>query len=225
MSGAAAPAPAPEDDPKDLSLRGLIHDLNNVFQTILDASDLLAADAKWKKLAGAIQRSTEHGQRLVRGISEVSNSACDLEVIADIAIQLVRDFLQYAKGMEIQFSRVIEPGLWLRGNPVEWERVLVNLMLNSAQAMAKSGGKVELSAALEGSSIFIRVADNGPGIAPQILPRIFDANFSTKRASRGLGLQIVRSTVQANGGTVMARNLETGGAEFVIEVSLREPLS
>jgi signal transduction histidine kinase len=107
---------------------------------------------------------------------------------------------------------------------VEWERILVNLLLNSAQAM-EEGGQVELSAKPEGGRVVVRVADNGPGIAPSILPRIFQPHFSTKRAHRGMGLHIVRTLVQANGGAVTARNREAGGAEFVIECGPAEPVS
>ena len=82
-----------EADDRDLTLRGLIHDLNNVFQTILDAADLLGQDPKWASLAGNIERTAERGHRLSQNISEATRSTFPLQVIAEIAIQFAQDYL------------------------------------------------------------------------------------------------------------------------------------
>ncbi|MBI3683535.1 MAG: HAMP domain-containing histidine kinase [Acidobacteria bacterium] len=206
-----------EREQQDLTLEGLIHDLNNVFQTILDAADILGEQERWRPLAGAIQRSVDRGQRLVSGFRQASEAACDFAMIAESAMQFARDFLQASHGPEIDFRSRIEDGLRLGGKPVAWERVLVNLLLNSAQAMPK-GGAVTLEAARCGDVICVSVADEGPGIPQGILERIFDPHFSTKPASSGLGLHIVRSIVEQNGGAVAARNRGEGGAEFTIRL-------
>jgi signal transduction histidine kinase len=76
---------------------------------------------------------------------------------------------------------------------------------------------IVVSAHRGSDGIRICVTDNGPGIDPAILPRIFTARFSTKSSSPGLGLHIVRSIVSQNGGTVSAANRENGaGAAFSI---------
>jgi len=193
------------DHESDLNLRGLIHDLNNVFQTILDAADLLAKDPKWAALAGNIERTAERGHRLSHSISEATRSTFDLHVIAEIAIQFARDFLYATKHHPIKFHCDIPCGFRLRGNPVAWERALVNLLLNSAQAMP-DGGWVKLSATAVGAKATIRVEDNGPGIPAEILARIFEPHFSTKPANSGLGLHIVKSLVEHDGGIVSAHN-------------------
>ncbi|MCC6393840.1 MAG: HAMP domain-containing histidine kinase [Bryobacterales bacterium] len=208
---------SPTDAP-DLTLPGLVHDLKNVFQTILDAADLLAGDPRWESVAGTIQRSAEHGERLVRGVSQVTDSTFDFAVIAGIAVQFAGDFLRATHGPAIDFQRRIEPGLRIRGNPVGWERVLVNLLLNSVQAMPQ-GGRVQVTASTGEDGTRIVIADNGPGIPEEILPRIFDAHFSTKPSNTGIGLNIVRSIVRSNGGRVRAANRPEGGAEFVITLS------
>jgi signal transduction histidine kinase len=100
--------------------------------------------------------------------------------------------------------------------------VLVNLFLNSAQAM-KQGGEIQVRARRTGGSVEIVVADEGPGIPPEILPEIFKPHFSTKSSRRsafkGLGLHIVESVVSQNGGTVSAGNrAQTSGAEFTIRL-------
>ncbi len=205
-----------ESGDSDLTLRGLIHDLNNVFQTILDAADLLAQDPKWASLAANIERTAERGHRLSHSISEATRSTFPLNVISEIAVQFSRDYLHATKHHPIEFQSDIPANLRIRGNPVAWERILVNLFLNSAQAMP-CGGWVKLSAHAEGAKATIHLEDNGPGIPTEILPRIFEPHFSTKPANSGLGLHIVKSLVELDGGVVTAHNRPEGGASFVIE--------
>lgn len=205
---------------EDLSVRGLVHDLNNVFQTIQDAADLLEEDERWSALAGTIHRSTEHGLRLLRGVVEATRGSFELRRIADIAVQFTRDYLRAGNGPDIAFRINMEEGLRISSNAAAWERILVNLLLNAAQAMPR-GGEVELTARRTGNGIEVTVADNGPGIPEQILSKLFDPHISTKRGQRGhglhgMGLHIVRTIVEADGGTVSARNRPEGGAEFVI---------
>ncbi len=205
---------------EDLSVRGLVHDLNNVFQTLQDAADLLEEDERWRELAAAIHRSTEHGLRLLRSVVEVSTGSFDFRWIAGTAVQFAQDYLRASNGPEVAFRVNIEEGLRFRSNAAAWERILVNLLLNAAQAMPR-GGAVELTARRTSSGIEVSVADNGPGISEQLLPRVFEPHVSTKRGQRGqglhgMGLHIVRSMVEADGGTVSARNRPEGGAEFVI---------
>ncbi len=202
----------------DLTIEGLVHDLNNVFETIQEAADLLAKDPKQARLAAALSRSVGRGSRILSSYLEHSQELLDFELILDSAIEFAHDFLQAVKGPQIEFVRQIDPGLRLRGNPAGWERVLVNLILNAAQAM-ESDGTVEVSAARSASGIAIRVSDNGPGISPKILPNIFDPHFSTRAKRSGLGLHIVQTIVRQNGGNVFASNGPSGrGAIFDIEL-------
>lgn len=202
----------------DLTLAGLVHDLNNVFETLNEAAELLAADAKWAGLAAAIERSVERGRRLVDCYRESSASQADLDRTVHSAIEFTRDFLHAVHGPPIEFKSSIEPGFRISGGAANWERVFVNLFTNAAQAMP-GGGTIEISARRAGSLIEIAVGDTGRGIPPEILPRIFQPRFSTKAAPSGLGLHIVESIVKENGGTVCASGRPDGpGAVFRIDV-------
>lgn len=193
----------------DLTLEGLIHDLNNVFQTIGESADLLAHDPNWKKMALTLQRSVDRGQRIVHSILETNRSATDLAPIIDNASQFCLDYLECANGPRIEFSSEIDPEFRLRGDAAQWERVLVNLFLNSAQAGAKN-------IRIQARETEIVVSDDGPGIAPELLPRIFQPRVSTKSIISGLGLYVVQSIVEQNGGSVTAANGPPGGAVFTI---------
>ena len=204
--------------PGDLTLEGLVHDLNNVFETISDAADLVAKDPKQARLAATLRRSVNRGSRILSSFLEHSQEQLDLELILNNAIEFAQDFLLAVRGPKIEFTHELEPGLRLRGNPAAWERVLVNLILNAAQAM-ESDGEVGVAAARAGNHIKITVTDNGPGISAKVLPNIFEPHFSTRAKRSGLGLHIVKTIVKQHGGNVEAANRPSGrGAIFHIEL-------
>jgi signal transduction histidine kinase len=193
----------------DLTLEGLVHDLNNVFQTIGESAELLDGDPKWAKLARTLQRNVHRGQRIVRSILETNRPDGELAPIVEGSIQFSKDYLECVHGPRLDFSQHIDPEFRVRGDAASWERVLVNLFVNAAEAGAQhviidaSGGEIVIS-------------DNGPGIPKELLPRIFQAHVSTKSILSGLGLYVVQSIVEQNGGSVIAENGSSGGAVFRI---------
>lgn len=198
-------------DVLELTLEGLIHDLNNVFQTIGESAEALASDPKWERLAQTLLRSVDRGQRITHSILETNRSATEFRPVLENAIQFCQDYLACANGPKIEFVDDADSDFRLKGDAAQWERVLVNLFLNSAQAGAK---KIRIQAR-NGEII---VSDDGPGISPELLPRIFQPRVSTKSIISGLGLYVVQSIVEQNGGTVSASNGANAGAVFKIRV-------
>jgi len=199
---------------EDLTIEGLVHDLDNVFHAILEAADLLEGDPQWQKLAGTLERNVDRGRRIVGSIMETSRSQAELGPVVESAIAFARDYLDCVHAPSVEFRSGIPPNLPVAGNAAAWERVLVNLLLNAAQAGALH---VEISAGPK--EIFIR--DDGAGIPQHLLPKIFEPHVSTRSAMHGLGLSIVRSIVERNGGTVTAGNRASGGAEFLIRMEAK----
>lgn len=201
----------------ELTVAGLAHDLNNVFETLAEAAELLASDGKWTKLAGTIRRSVRRGERIVASISESIVDPGDLGEILDNAVQHAEDVLTFTRGTAIQYTRQVQPGVTLPGSPAAWERVFVNLFLNAAQANPQ-GVEIAIEAGSAAGVITMTVADNGPGIPASILQSIFEPNFTTQktRSRRGLGLHIVHTIVSEHGGTVTAQNQQPRGAVFTL---------
>jgi C4-dicarboxylate-specific signal transduction histidine kinase len=104
---------------------------------------------------------------------------------------------------------------------VEIQQVLVNLLLNAAQAMRDTRRElrcIEIETRCELSAVTVRVRDHGYGIPAERLEKIFRPFFTTKSSGLGMGLAICRRLIEARGGQIAARNHEAGGA--IIDFSL-----
>jgi signal transduction histidine kinase len=199
---------------QDLTLPCLVHDLNNVFQTLVEAADLLSADPRWAPLSAAILRSVERGKSVTASIQSTDDSLAPFETILGNAISFVEDSL-IARQEKIRFECSVDPGIELRRNWA-WERVLINLFSNAVRAMPE-GGTIYVIARHNDAKITIVVRDEGPGIAPEILADVFKPHVSTRGS--GLGLHIVETIVKQEDGSVRAANRVDGpGAEFTIFV-------
>jgi hypothetical protein len=106
----------------------------------------------------------------------------------------------------------------VRGDRVQLQQVLLNLMLNAVEAMSsvdKAPRELSISTEPRGlDEVLVVVRDSGPGIRPEQLERIFDSFYTTKPSGMGLGLSICRSIVEAHGGRLWAETNELGGAVF-----------
>ncbi|HVO29785.1 MAG TPA: HAMP domain-containing sensor histidine kinase [bacterium] len=101
------------------------------------------------------------------------------------------------------------------------ESALRNLV-NNAASFSGDAGVVRIATSVDARDAIVRVIDNGPGIAPEDLPRVFDRFFSTRhgRGGTGLGLALVRAVVEGHGGTIRAIATPGGGATFEIRLPL-----
>jgi signal transduction histidine kinase len=200
----------------DLTHESLLHDLSNVFETIGEAAEILSCDKHWKQLAATMIRSVARGKRL---LGAMPDRAPELAAVVEGAIQSVTDYCIAARKPRLRLTKEIPANIHLPGSGKDWERVFVNLFLNAAQVMHRPG-RIDIAAQKGAEGLAITISDNGPGIPPDILPRVFRPNVSTKPSSpgrSGLGLHIVATIVKRYSGRVTAANGERGtGAIFTI---------
>jgi signal transduction histidine kinase len=200
----------------DLTLPCLVHDLNNVFQTLVEAADLLSVDPQWAPVSAVILRSIERGKGITDSMQQVEQPPAPFETILNNAIGFTEDSLIGGRGPEVRFVCEVEPGIELR-RTWAWERVLINLFSNAVRAMP-DGGTIYVSACIGDGHAEIVVRDEGGGIAPEILADLFRPHVSTKPRG-GLGLHIVETIVKQDDGEVRASNRADGrGAEFRITI-------
>jgi C4-dicarboxylate-specific signal transduction histidine kinase len=111
----------------------------------------------------------------------------------------------------------------VRGDRVQLQQVLLNLVLNGIEAMASTprrDRKILVETSVVGNRAEVRVEDNGPGIPPGREEQVFEPFFTTKPAGLGMGLSIASSLVQAHGGTLRASNGASSGAVFTFDLPL-----
>ncbi|BDG74360.1 hypothetical protein Rmf_42890 [Roseomonas fluvialis] len=135
-------------------------------------------------------------------------------IIEDAVLLVERELL----ATQVELKVEIAPDLpMLRGDRIQLQQILVNLMVNAAQALAASDTprRLRVAAGLEDSGrIAVCVEDNGPGIGPGEQSRIFEPFFTTRQAGMGMGLAICRTTAEAHGGRLSVDSVPGAGAAF-----------
>ncbi len=196
-----------------LTLHGLIHDLANVFQTILQASDLIASDPRHSDVAAIIARSAEQGRRILSDCG--GSDPCNFVDAVTNATQFVLDSVGTA--VSVRFRMDADSQLMVPVRASTMERILINLFLNSAEAVRAAGlesVEIRVSAIRDEAGVVVTVADDGPGIPESLIPMVFTPRFSAIPDGEGLGLNIVSTAVVNAGGSIAVANGD--GAIFTI---------
>jgi C4-dicarboxylate-specific signal transduction histidine kinase len=121
-------------------------------------------------------------------------------------------------------SRPAPEALHIDGDQTQIQQVFINLVLNAMDSVAdvpESRRHVEVSMEGRAANVLTTVRDRGQGISLENLPKLFDSFFTTKQRGMGIGLSIARSIVEAHGGRIWAKNCETNGAVFFVELPTR----
>jgi PAS domain S-box-containing protein len=218
---------------KDEFLAMLSHELRNPLAAIRNAAHLIQMERTKGPMQleaqGMLDRQIAQLTRLVDDLLDVSRistglvrlqlESVDLRGIVGRAVEICRPQVDRKE----QTLTLSLPGtaLWVHGDDVRLEQVIVNL-LNNANKYTDRGGLLAVALRTEGDEAVLCVRDNGIGIEPEALPRMFDlftqANQSLSRAQGGLGigLALVKSLVAMHGGRIEAHSVPGQGSEFIV---------
>jgi len=162
--------------------------------------------------------------RVARGQFSIQHELMDLREAIAQAIETSRPLIDM-RGHRLSVSVPDQPVL-VRGDALRLTQAILNLLNNAAKYTPKSGS-IDLSASVRNAEIEIRVSDNGRGIDPAMLERIFDLfvqldpNTNTSLGGLGVGLALVRRVIELHGGSIQARSAGAGqGAEFIARFPL-----
>jgi signal transduction histidine kinase len=198
------------------------------------ARRLLLSGAQTSEAVEALVRAESAARRaretLERVRDYVSSGRVDLSDVdtRDLVRKIVGLVGHDAAERGVRIEERSKPHLpTLRGDAVQLEQLLLNLIVNAVDAASSDGGKrsgrVQIKTLQRGDRLFISVEDDGPGVAQSVADRLFEPFETTKRRGMGLGLTLVRQTVDAHGGLVRWENLPAGGARFTVELRIDGP--
>ncbi len=211
---------------------GVAHEVRNPLFAIQTVSAALH-----KKLGGG-EEFAEYLQHIREQVERLNALMKDLLILgrpidpATFGPVLLRDVIEetvrnlaprHPDVAEVLETRLPDEAVCARGARDKLAQVVENLLSNALH-FTPEGGSVRVSVGREGEGrVRVEVADAGPGIAPDLLPRLFDPFQSRRKGGTGLGLAIVHKIVEAHGGTVEARNNDPGpGATFTVNLPLCE---
>jgi two-component system NtrC family sensor kinase len=208
---------------------GVAHEINNPLTGVLVHSSFLhkraAEGSEERQDLETIVHETKRCREIVKGLLDFARQAptkkgsVEVNTIIERALKIVDNQLRVKDIRVIQALRDDLPTTHADANQIA--QVLINLLVNAADAIGDGGGEIylatELRDAEQGQAIEIKLADNGRGIAEQHLGRIFEPFFTTKdQQGTGLGLAVVWGIIKQHGGTIRVDSSRGRGATFTI---------
>jgi PAS domain S-box-containing protein len=226
-----------QDQRKDEFLATLAHELRNPLAPIrtglavLELASSIDATVKTREI---MERQVEHMVRLIddlldvsritRGKVQLKKEPVDVRTVLETALELSRPLIE--EGRHELLVSTPKEALLLDVDPVRMAQVVSNLLDNAAK-YTPEGGRVELSAERDGSEVVIRVRDNGVGLTPEALTKVFELfsqvgkTLDRSRGGLGIGLAIVKRLVEMHNGHVTAESQGPGkGSAFVVRLPL-----
>ena len=208
---------------------GVAHEVNTPLTGISSYAQLLLSetdpdDPKYKLLK-KMEQQTFRASNLVNNLLDLianrprTRELLDIPELVHATLALHEDLLK-PKNISVHLGAV--PNIQVRGNFQDLQQVLTNVILNARDAVARNGN-IWIDVADEDDRVAIRIRDDGKGIPPEILDRIFEPLVTTKRGQggTGLGLAISRRIVNANDGEITVRSTPGSGAEFTVTLPKR----
>ena len=220
---------------KDEFLAMLSHELRNPLAPILNAVQLLRLQQDQsglqKQVCAIVERQVGQLVHLVDDLLEVSRISTgrihlhreqvDFRAVVECGVETVRPLIEQRR--HVLALHLPPSPIWIDGDSTRLEQVVVNL-LNNAAKYTEERGHIWLRLQQEGTEAVLQVRDSGVGIAPELMPRIFDLFTQAERSlarsqgGLGIGLCLVQRIVEMHGGKVEAYSSVGQGSEFVVRL-------
>lgn len=223
---------------KDEFLAMLGHELRNPLSAISSASSLLGMPGAGAESVGRarliIQRQTQHLSRIVDDLLDLSRAMSGKILLSRKRIDIstlvaacLDTFRATGRTAGYTIGADLQPG-WVDGDSTRLEQITTNL-IDNALKYTPAGGTIDIAIAPEGEDVVLTVRDSGVGIAPDLLPHVFDVfvqgaiSIDRSQGGLGIGLSLVRRLVELHGGTVSATSGGPGsGSTFQIRLPRTE---
>jgi signal transduction histidine kinase len=210
---------------------GIAHEFKNALATISGYAQMIRSESAKGDVWENADRILHQTRAITHVVTEFLKFARPLSLAAeDVALaSMVERLATEIRDAHPDVNVTVEGEFTgISGDEALLRQALLNLVRNAAEAAAGQtfGGRVALHGSVEhgggGPAQRISITDNGPGISSESLSKIFVPFYTTKAQGTGLGLAIVQKIVVQHGGSVEARNLSEGGAEFIVWLPARQ---
>ena len=200
--------------------RRVAHEIKNPLTAMRIGVDQLRrsggqADRRTETAVEVLAAETERLDRLAREFAEFGRLPEGPRSEVDL-VDLLIDLSKSAVPPEVAVTvRANGAPCTILGQYDPLRRAFANLLRNAAEAMGGSG-PIDVEVARDGQGLVVTIADHGPGIPEELRPRVFEPYFTTKQDGTGLGLALVRQTIESHNGTIRVSETTGGGATFSI---------
>jgi signal transduction histidine kinase len=205
----------------------IAHEIRNPITAAKSLVQQMGEDPSSHENVAYANVALEELDRVERSISHLLKYAREEELqfselrIAEVVDSALETFRERIAKLGVTVTRELGSGGAMRGDPEKLRRVLINLIGNALDALEESrtpGPSLRLTAGedLAGREVWLRVRDNGPGIEPAKLARIFSPFYTSKASGTGLGLAISKKLIDAHGGSIEAISTPGQGSEFLL---------
>jgi signal transduction histidine kinase len=183
--------------------------------------------AELREIASEIRRDDQRAGKVIEHVRNLLKKTPIERTQLDLN-DLIRDTLDFLSGLAVARKMQIRSlitalPLPVKGDPIQLQQVLLNLIVNAFDAMnAKPGAERIVTVGTRSADGWAEfsVLDSGAGIPADKVPEIFEPFYSTKASGMGMGLSIARTIVESHGGTISAQNRPHEGAEFIVRLPL-----
>jgi two-component system NtrC family sensor kinase len=211
-------------------IAGIAHDLNNPLASVVGFADFLAESGDVPPALAeplrVIRQEAERAATIVKNLlsfarrQEGERLPQSLQPLLESVLALLRNEMM---ALKVETALFVEPHIPdIEMNPNQIKQVFVNLLNNAAQAIASTGraGHITVTAKRWLDGVAVSVADDGPGIPDELLPRVFEPFFTTKSEGEGtgLGLSICQGIIKEHGGRITLESSVGVGATFTVEL-------
>ena len=206
------------------------HEFNNILTPIVNYAQLASENPQFA--SKAVAKAADGGRRASRicnailGLSSAGSESPQELPLAEVVEQAVSAMARDPQRDAIQLTIAVPAGLKLRTRSIELQHVLLNLLMNARAAVMERSAprQIEVSADRKAGRAVIRVSDNGVGIEPENLSKVFEPFFTTRADKQGasqghgLGLAVCRDIVASLGGAISVHSKPGKGATFTVDL-------